>query len=164
MQLIFKPGELLLSEHGSFGVVVIFLRNAVHLRVASCQSFVEHDQVNEFAVGKIPIQLLGFVFPNGEPFIVSLACSRFSDFIVAFFIGLVVLCARLIGIVADLVVVPDGNKGLHLMGELEIRIQSVLRVSGAVILQRYEFLVGKVVPSEGSITIHANGILVDVVA
>ena len=31
-------------------------------------------------------------------------------------------------------------------------------------MQCYQFLVGEVMPSEGSIAIHANGILIDVVA
>ena len=107
----------------------------------------------------------GLGFPDRHPLEVGLDGSRPPHEPVAFFfLDLVVLGAVRVGVVRDLVVVPDAYEGVEAMDLLEVGIRLVLRVPGPVVREGGDLLVRLGHPPEpGPVAVVAVRVLVEVI-
>ena len=107
----------------------------------------------------------GLGFPDRHPLEVGLDGGRPPHEPVAFFfLDLVVLGAVGVGVVRDLVVVPDTHEGVEPVHLLEVGIRLVLRVPGPVVREGGDLLVRLGRPPEpGAVAVVAVRVLVEVV-
>ena len=132
------------------------------------QPRVQHDEVEQLPEAEGPVGALarpGLGLPDGHPLEIGLDGCRAADEPVALLVlDLVVLGAVGVGVVRDLVVVPDAHEGMEAMHLLEVGVRLVLRVPGAVIGESRDLLVRpRRVPKRRSVPVAAVRVFVEVV-
>ena len=136
---------------------------------AADQPGVQHDEVEELAEAEGAVGALarpGLGLPDRHPLEVGLHGGRAPHEPVAFlFLDLVVLGAVGVGVVRDLVVVPDAHEGMEAVDLLQVGVRLVLGVPGPVVGERGGLLVRTRRAIEpGPVPVAAVGVLVEVVA
>ena len=136
---------------------------------AADQPGVQHDEVEQLPEAEGPVGALarpGLGLPDRHPLEVGLHGGRAPHEPVAFlFLDLVVLGAVGVGVVGDLVVIPDAHEGMEAVDLLQVGVRLVLGVAGPVVGERGRLLVRTRRPIEPRpVPVAAVRVLVEVVA
>ena len=96
------------------------------------QTLIKHYEIHEIAESKLSVELA--ILPNRQPLVVGLDCSGLSIFIAAF-VFLMILSTVLVGIIADLVIIPNRNERVRTMGSHQVLVEAILSVAIPVVLE-----------------------------